>query len=294
MPRPLDELLKIHIGSTESLLRLIPRCAKRRRKFFLVPDDAHPASTTARRSFHNNGILDSRRFRECLGFIGNNTRRAGDDRHSRRGHFTTRLVFLAHHPQQFGRRTDKCNVRRLAHFRKVGVLREKAVARMYRIDVSNFRGADYLRDVQVTLTRPRRPDADGFIGEAHVQRIPVRFGVNRDGGDSQFLARINHAQGDFTTIGNEDFSKHLRPVIPRWRFSYFLLPVGRNANSGSPYSTGCPFSTMMRATSPLLSASISFINFMASIIHTVWPAWTVSPTFTKGPDSGLGPRRMCR
>ena len=80
---------------------------------------------------------------------------------------------------------------------------------MNRVDVGDFGGADHLRDVQVTFARSGRPDAHGLIGKAHVQRIPVRLGVNSDGGDAQLLAGIDHAQGDFTTIGNEDFSKHL-------------------------------------------------------------------------------------
>ena len=70
-----------------------------------------------------------------------------------------------------------------------------------------------------------------------MQRIPVGLGVDSDRGDAQFLARVDHAQGDFTTVGDEDFSKHFRPVEDRRQAAYFFFPVGRSANS-SPYSTG--------------------------------------------------------
>ena len=81
------------------------------------------------------------------------------------------------------------------------------------VDVGDFGGADHLWNVQVTLARTRRPNAHGFIRKAHVQRVAVRLGIDRDRGDTQFLARIDHAQGDLTAIGYEDFSKHFRPKV---------------------------------------------------------------------------------
>ena len=54
----------------------------------------------------------------------------------------------------------------------------------------------------------------------------------------------------------------------------YFLRLGRIPNSGWPYSTGCPFSTNIRRTSPVPSDSISFINFMASTMHNVCPSST--------------------
>jgi len=54
----------------------------------------------------------------------------------------------------------------------------------------------------------------------------------------------------------------------------YLRRDGRRPNSGSPYSTGWPFSTKSRVTSPATSASISFISFIASMMQTVLPAST--------------------
>lgn len=61
-------------------------------------------------------------------------------------------------------------------------------------------------------------------------------------------------------------------------------------NSGSPYSTGVPFSTRISLITPDFSASISFISFMASMMHKVSPSLTLWPTSTKAGALGLGAR----
>src|SRR3989344_5131124 len=57
-------------------------------------------------------------------------------------------------------------------------------------------------------------------------------------------------------------------------------------NRASPYSTGWPFSLRMALTTPTLSDSISFIIFMASMMHKVSPTLTWLPISTKGAASG--------
>jgi len=54
---------------------------------------------------------------------------------------------------------------------EVGVLREKAVARMDRLRVGDLGGADDRRDIEVARGRGRRSDADRFIGELDVLRF---------------------------------------------------------------------------------------------------------------------------
>ena len=43
-------------------------------------------------------------------------------------------------------------------------------------------------------------------------------------------------------------------------------------------------------TTPSTSHSISFMSFMASMMHRVWPLRTLSPIFTKGSAPGAGAR----
>ena len=56
--------------------------------------------------------------------------------------------------------------------------------------------------------------------------------------------------------------------------------------SGWPNSTGLPLSTSTLTTRPATSDSIWFIIFMASMMHSVSPSWTRSPTWTKGAAPG--------
>src|SRR3546814_5523352 len=57
-------------------------------------------------------------------------------------------------------------------------------------------------------------------------------------------------------------------------------------NSGWSYSTGWPSSTRMDSITPLVSASMWFIIFMASTMHRVLPFFTVWPTSTKDGEDG--------
>ena len=56
--------------------------------------------------------------------------------------------------------------------------------------------------------------------------------------------------------------------------------------SGCPNSTGWPFSAKTCFTTPALSDSISFMSFMASMMQSVSPTATSSPTCTNGWASG--------
>src|ERR1700728_806265 len=76
------------------------------------------------------------------------------------------------------------------------------------VDVGDFRGADDGGDIQIALSRARRPDADGLVGKANVQRMAVGFAVDSNGADTEFFAGADDAQRDFATIGDEDFTKH--------------------------------------------------------------------------------------
>ncbi len=130
---------------------------------------------------------------------------------------------------------------------------------MDRIHIRNFRSADHRRHIQIALRGTRRSDADGLVGKARVQRVPIRFAVNRHRAQTHFFARADHAQRDFAAIGDKNFTHGYR---------------GRTANSAWPYSTGCPFCTSRFTTSPAPSLSISFISFIASTMHNTVPTST--------------------
>src|SRR6185295_15952970 len=110
-----------------------------------------------------------------------------------------------------------------------------------------------------------------LIGETRVQAVAIGFGVHRDRANAQLFGRADHAQGDLAAVGYQDFPEHSRLGAHR----------GRIENSASPYSTGRPFSTSLAVMMPATSASISFISFIDSMMHSTWPGSTASPTRTK-------------
>ena len=69
-------------------------------------------------------------------------------------------------------------------------------------------------DVQVRLRARRRADRPGLVRHAHVQRIPVGFGVNGDGGDAEAPAGADDADRDFAAVGDQNGSEH--GVRPGW------------------------------------------------------------------------------
>jgi len=60
----------------------------------------------------------------------------------------------------------------------------------------------------------RRADADGFIGETHGQRVAVGLAVDGNRADAQFLARTDHAQGNFSAIGDQNLLEHAVSFTP--------------------------------------------------------------------------------
>lgn len=65
--------------------------------------------------------------------------------------------------------------------------------------------------VEVAVRGGRRPDAERFVGQAHVGGVSVRLRVHDDGLDAQFMAGPLYAQGDFAAVGDENLMKHARP-----------------------------------------------------------------------------------
>ena len=75
-----------------------------------------------------------------------------------------------------------------AHFCKISVLGKQAIARMNCVHVCNFSGADYSRNVEITLCKLRGTDADGFVSKTYVQRIAIGVTVDCNRTDAELLA----------------------------------------------------------------------------------------------------------
>ena len=70
------------------------------------------------------------------------------------------------------------------------------------------------------------------------------------------------------------------PAWGRRRGTRRRVPRQSMITSGWPNSTGWPFSARICLTTPALSDSISFISFIASMMHSGSPTCTLSPTST--------------
>jgi len=71
-------------------------------------------------------------------------------------------------------------------------------------------GLDDLVHVEIGFARRRRPDEHGLIRHLHSQRIRVRFGIDRHGGNAQPLAGLDDAHSNFAAVGDEDLVEHAR------------------------------------------------------------------------------------
>ena len=77
------------------------------------------------------------------------------------------------------------------------------------------RGANERFNIQITLTRRRRTNADGFVGKADVHRVGVGGRVDRHRLDTHFVARAVDTQRDLAAVGDQElFNGHM--LISRW------------------------------------------------------------------------------
>ncbi len=134
-----------------------------------------------------------------------------------------------------GRRADEGQAVRLHHLGEAGVLRQEAVAGMDRVGAGDGGGRQDGRDVEVAVLGRRRADADALVGQAHMHRLGIGGGVHGDGRDAQLAAGALDAQRDLAAVGDQD----LLEQGGRLRLSRII--------STSPYSTGAPLATRMRA-----------------------------------------------
>ena len=79
---------------------------------------------------------------------------------------------------------------------------------MDRVHVGNLGRGDDRRHVEIAVRQPRRADADGLVGKAHVQRVAVGLAVDGDRANAELPAGVQNAQRDFAAIGNQYFTKH--------------------------------------------------------------------------------------
>src|SRR5450759_203865 len=76
------------------------------------------------------------------------------------------------------------------------------------VGAGNERGANNVWDVEITFTACCRPDTDMFISLMYGERLAISFRVGDDAWDAHLATSADDSQGDFTTIGYQNFTKH--------------------------------------------------------------------------------------
>ncbi len=64
------------------------------------------------------------------------------------------------------RRADELDLATAADLGKMGVFREKPVARVNRLGIADLGGADHPIDLQIAVRGPRGADAIGLVGKS--------------------------------------------------------------------------------------------------------------------------------
>src|SRR5262245_24943417 len=214
-----DVFLKVDAAVFERRLGLCAGRVVSVAEFALIVGDAHASPAAAGRGLDQHRIAYPHGLFDGGLFVFDQALAAGRDRHARSLHRTLGLRFIAHYPDDLGRRADEGDVAFAADLGEVGILGEKSVPRMYRVDVGDFGRRDDLRDVQVALRRGRGADANHFVREAHVQGVAVGLGIHGDCFDTEFTTGPNDPAGDFTTIGDKNFFEH--KSVFSFQFSVF-------------------------------------------------------------------------
>ena len=81
---------------------------------------------------------------------------------------------------------------------------------MYGLGIGDLGCRNNGRHIEVALSRWRRADANGFFCQFDVFGFTVRLGIDHDSLDSQFAASALYPQGNFATVGDQDFFEHER------------------------------------------------------------------------------------
>ena len=92
--------------------------------------------------------------------------------------------------------------------REVGILRQEPVAGMNALRAGAAGDLDQPLDVEIALARRRRADRKGLVAGAHVQRLGVGLGVDRDGAHPEALRGAGDAHGDLAAVRDEDGREH--------------------------------------------------------------------------------------
>ena len=115
---------------------------------------------------------------------------------------------VSHDLDGFGGRTDEGHAPFGDGAGEVGVLGEEPVAGVDAVGTGTLDDLEDLVGVEVALGRGLTAEGVGLVGQTDVEGVAVEVGVDRHGGDTQFLAGTDDPDGDLAPVGDQDLGQH--------------------------------------------------------------------------------------
>ena len=178
-------------------------------RLLVVEGHAQALAATAGRGLDHHRVADLLRDLDRLVGARNGVVVAGDGVHASGDRELLGLDLVAHLGDRVVLRADELDAFLFQPARELGVLGQKAVARVHRLGAGLLAGGDDLVDDQVGLFRRRRANAHGLVGQVHEQRVLVRLGVHRHGGDAHLAGGLDDAASNLAAVCNQDLLEHV-------------------------------------------------------------------------------------
>ncbi len=208
MARRADQLFEQHPVVAETGQGLGAGECQGRGKLSRVGDAAHPAPAAAGTGLDEQRKADTFRGRDqhCVALVFFVI--AGHHRHP--GFYGDGLGgdLRAHGADRFAVRADEGDAGVLAGRDQRFALGEKTIAGVDGRGAGAARGGDDGRGIEIGAGALGGADGVGGVGQAHVQRVAVGRGIDRDGADAEAPAGADDADRDFAAVGDQDGFEH--------------------------------------------------------------------------------------
>ena len=207
-----DILLQVEGPVSEGCGRLLRGLRKGPGQLGIVSDEANSPPPAAGAGLEHDRISDvpgqaDGFLRTCHRLGARNDRQAGISHQI----FQKRLVCELLHEVRI--RPDEYDAVVPAEPGEVGVLREKAIARMDGLGSGHEGRRDDLFLVQIGRSRLRSTHADLLVCQGHMEGLPVDGGVYGHRGDPHLLAGPYNTNRNFSPVCNQYLGKHQIPPV---------------------------------------------------------------------------------
>ena len=201
-----QELLQIDGGIAEGVLGFGLGNLHRFQQGGFRVHHLHAATTTAGSGLDHHRVADLlRQLEGTLVVVRQRAVGAGYGRYACLFHGFDGGDLVTHQANGFRPGADEAEAAFLDLLGKVGVLCQKAVARVDAHGIGHLSSADDGGNVQVAFCWAVRANADRFVCKAHVHQVAVDLRVHGNRLDAQLLARAENAQGNFTAVCDQNF-----------------------------------------------------------------------------------------